>query len=180
MLRKDRIREAQKNVKIYLEEGLLKKMKKPDERIMNLLVKNSDESLKIANMLFERKLSWLWTIVTSYYAMYYIANAVLYKLGYKIGHKISHKITADALILFVRNKLRNVLIDEFEEAQEEAMELAQLKTDELIGDFDLERRKRSKFQYEMTEEIKITKAKTSLERAKTFCFELRKILMEQI
>jgi len=28
--------------------------------------------------------------------MYYIANAVLYKMGYKIGEKISHKITADA------------------------------------------------------------------------------------
>ena len=83
--------------------------------------------------------------------MYYMANAVLYKLGYKVGSKISHKVTADALIVFVRNKLKDVLLEEFEDIQEEALEIAKIKSDELIESFDLERKKRSKFQYEMTE-----------------------------
>ena len=108
--------------------------------------------------------------------MYYMANAVLYKLGYKVGSKISHKVTADALIVFVRNKLKDVLLEEFEDIQEEALEIAKIKSDELIESFDLERKKRSKFQYEMTEVVKLNKAKTSLERAKRFCFELRKLV----
>jgi len=36
--------------------------------------------------------------------------------------------------------------------------------------------KRSVFQYETTEEIKKAKAKTSLERAKRFAFEMEKLL----
>ena len=117
-------------------------------------------------------------IVISYYAMYYMANTVLYNMGYKVGSKISHKVTADALIVFVRNKLSNILVEDFENAQEEALEIARIKSDEIIESFDLERKKRSKFQYEMTEEVKKSKAKTSLERAKRFCFELRKLLGE--
>ncbi len=178
MLSEKRIKEAEKNVKVYLEEGLLRKIDKPDKKILNILLKNSDESLKLANKIFSERSSWLWVIVISYYAMYYIANAVLYKHGYKIGSRISHKVTADALIVFVRNKLKNVLLEEFEEAQEEALEIARLKSNEIIESFDLERRKRSKFQYEMTEEVKMSKAKTSLERAKRFCFELRKLVEE--
>ncbi|HDI02673.1 MAG TPA: HEPN domain-containing protein [Candidatus Aenigmarchaeota archaeon] len=146
--------------------------------MLRVFLKNSEESLKLANKIFSEKSSWLWVIVISYYAMYYIANAVLYKHGYKIGSRISHKVTADALIVFVRNKLKNVLLEEFEEAQEEALEIARLKSNEIIESFDLERRKRSKFQYEMTEEVKMSKAKTSLERAKRFCFELRKLVEE--
>ncbi|BAW31502.1 MAG TPA: hypothetical protein PLO64_07020 [Methanothermobacter sp.] len=60
------------------------------------------------------KISSLWVIVSSYHAMYYIANAVLYKFGYKIGHEISHKVTGDALIVFVRNKLKERFLEDFE------------------------------------------------------------------
>lgn len=178
MLNEKRIKEAENNVRNYLEEGLLKRMEKIDERILNIFIKNSDESLKLANKTFLEKGSWLWVIVISYYAMYYMANAVLYKLGYKVGSKISHKVTADALIVFVRGKLKDVLIEKFENAQEEALELARIKSDEIIASFDFERRKRSRFQYEMIEEVKMNEAKTSLERAKQFCFEMKKLLVE--
>ena len=178
MLSEKRIREAEKNVKDYLEEGMLRKVEKQDRKILEIFLKNSDESLRLANKIFSERYSWLWVIVISYYAMYYMANAVLYKLGYKVGSKISHKVTADALIVFVRNKLKNVLLEEFEEAQEEAFEIARIKSNEIIESFDLERRKRSKFQYEMTEDVKMGKAETSLERAKRFCFELRKLAEE--
>ena len=108
--------------------------------------------------------------------MYYITNAVLYKIGYKIGSKVSHKVTADALIVFVRNKLKKNLLEDYEQAKEEALEIIGRKTDEIIESFDREMEKRSTFQYESTEEIKRTKANTSLERAKRFVFEMKKLL----
>lgn len=108
--------------------------------------------------------------------MYYLANAVLYKIGYKVGGKISHKVTADALVVLVRNKLRKELLEEYEEAQEEAFEIMGKKADEIISHFDKELEKRSTFQYESTEEIKRAKAETSLKRAKEFIFEMKKML----
>jgi uncharacterized protein (UPF0332 family) len=120
-------------------------------------------------------MSSLWVVVTSYYSMYYIANAVLFKLGYKVGDKISHKITSDALIVFVRDKLEKSLLEDYEAAKGEAMELNDL-TDEIIESFDFERRKRSTFQYDMNYVVKRTKAGTSRERAIKFNFELEKLL----
>ncbi|MBU2639349.1 MAG: hypothetical protein KKG75_01435 [Nanoarchaeota archaeon] len=174
MLDEKRIKEAEVNVKSYLEDGLLKKAKDIDFKILEVLKNNSKESLKVANMALKE--SSLWTIVCSYYSMYYIANAVLYKFSYKVGDKISHKVTSDALIVFIRNKLKKKLIEEFEKAKEEALEIAGLRTDSLLQSFDFEREKRSKIQYNMTEKVKKSKAKTSLERAKLFVFEIEKLL----
>jgi uncharacterized protein (UPF0332 family) len=56
------------------------------------------------------------------------------------------------------------------------LDIAGLKADEIIGFFDSERMKRSRFQYGMTENVKSQKAQTSLERAKRFIFELEKLL----
>lgn len=178
MLDKKRTIEAENNVKRYLEEGLLKKTKDYNEDIFNTFKKNSEESLKVAEFLSKNNLSWLWTIVCSYYSMFYISNAVIYKLGYKIGEKIAHKVTSDALIVYVRKKLKESLLKDFETAKEEALELAGIKADELIESFDFERIKRSRFQYEMTEPIKKIKAETSLNRAKKFIFEIEKILLK--
>lgn len=166
MLNEKRIREAENNVKMYLENGLLKKIAVVDNRIVDILVKNSGESLRVAEVLFRNNLSNLWTMVCSYYAMYYISRALLYKLAYKVGEKISHKVTADALIVYVRNKLKDFLLEDYENAREDAMEIAGLKADELIKSFDFERIKRSKFQYSMTHTVMRSKAQTSLERAK--------------
>ncbi len=177
MLNEKRIREAEQNVGSYLSEGLLKKIKEPEKSILDIFKKNSEESLKIADHLSKNNLSWLWVIVCSYYTMYYMANAVLYKLGYKIGHKISHKITADALIVFVRGKLKKKLLEDFEEIKEEALELVGIKVNGLIESFDHERIKRSRFQYEMGAEVRKNKARISLKRAKEFVFEIEKLLM---
>jgi uncharacterized protein (UPF0332 family) len=149
--------------------------KKPDRNIISTLRINSEDSLKVADFLFKENLSPLWVIVTSYYSMYYIANAVLFKLGYKIGSQISHKVTSDALVVFVRDKLAKNLLEDFETAKNEVMDLQNL-TDEIIESFDFERKKRSAFQYDMTTVLKRTKAGTSLERAKKFNFELVKLL----
>jgi len=108
--------------------------------------------------------------------MYYLAKAVLYILKYKVGDKISHKVTADALIVFVRNKLKASLIESYEEAKEEAFEISGQRADEILESFDQERVKRSIFQYSMTEEARKAKAETSLKRAKEFNFEMKKLL----
>jgi len=118
----------------------------------------------------------LWVVVCSYYAMFYVVNAVLYKIGYKVGSKVAHKVTADSLIVYVRNRLKKNMIEDYENAKEEALEIIGSKTDDLISSFDKELDKRSLFQYETTEEIKRAKAKTSLERAKEFVNEMRKLL----
>lgn len=176
MLDDKRIREAESGVKAYLAEGLLRRINKIDANIFSILRKNSEESLKTADLLFNGNHSNLWVIVCSYYAMYYAANAVLYSMGYKVEHKISHKVTADALIVFVRKKLKESFLEEFEAAKDEALDIANIRADELVKSFDDERTKRSKFQYEMTEEIKRGKAGTSMERAKRFVFEMEKLL----
>ena len=176
MLNEKRLKEAESNVKGYLEDGLIWKYKNSRQEILETYQRNYQESLDVAQKLFEQNLSNLWIIVISYYSMYYITNAVLYKIGYKIGSKISHKVTADALIVFVRNKLKKNLLEDYEQAKEEALEIIGRKTDEIIESFDREMEKRSTFQYESTEEIKRTKANTSLERAKRFVFEMKKLL----
>lgn len=176
MLDEKRIKEAQENAKAYLEDNLIWKTKTFKKEILETYTRNYKESLDVANRLYDQNLSNLWVIVISYYSMYYIANAVLYKIGYKIGTKVSHKVTADALIVFVRNKLKKELLEDYEEAKEEALDITGRKTDEIIQSFDQEMEKRSTFQYESTEEIKRAKAKTSLERAKKFVFEMKRLL----
>jgi len=177
MLDKQRIKESETNVKSYLIEGLLKKTAM-DKNIQNILIRNAKESLRVAEEIREKNLSELWVIVCSYYAMFYYANAVLLKFGYKVGDKIVHKVTSDAMIVYVRAKLKESLIEEYEETKEEALNLAGIKADELIESLDNERKKRSIIQYKTIEIDKESKAKTSIQRAKDFTKEMEKLLLE--
>ena len=67
-------------------------------------------------------------------------------------------------------------MEEYEDVKDEALELISYKVDNVITSFDFEKEKRSKFQYQMSEKIKKNKAVTSLERAKSFSFEMKKLL----
>ena len=178
MLTDKRIKEAESNVKSYIEDGLLKKAIM-DKQVINILLRNAKESLRVADEVYKQNLSELWVIVCSYYAMFYTANAVLRKLGYKVGEKIAHKVTADALIVYARQKLKDSLIEDYENTKEEATSLAGLKADSLIESFDFEKNKRSKIQYTTDKIEKKGKAQTSLERAKEFIEEMRKFLTEK-
>lgn len=173
MLSNEQIKKAENNIRSYFSDGLIKKEKLRDI-VFKTYMRNHRESLLLARKLFDEKLSNLWIIVISYYSMFYIANALLYKIGYKIGDKIAHKVTADALIVFVRDKLKNRLIEDYKLAIGEALSLS----DNLLQNYDYEMGKRSMFQYESTEEIKTAKAKTSLDRAEEFAKEIEKILLE--
>lgn len=174
MLDENRIKEAEENVRRYEREGLFSKHVFKAE-IFTVFINNSKESIETAQFLSENDKSDLWVIVTSYYSMFYIANAVLLKLGYKIGDKIPHKVTADMLIVFTRNKLKKSIIEEYEKAQVEV--LAGMKADAILEEFDKERTKRGIFQYETTISEKHSKAKTSLQRAMNFVFEMNKLLL---
>ncbi|MFH1511504.1 MAG: hypothetical protein ABIF10_07470 [Candidatus Woesearchaeota archaeon] len=176
MLDKERIKEAEVNVKSYLQEGLLRKAEKNND-VINILLTNGKESLKVAEEI--QSISDLWVIVCSYYAMFYYANAALLSIGYKVGDKICHKVTADALISFVRQKLKDSLIEEYEETREEALRLAGLKADLLIESFDFERKKRSLIQYKTLDVDKRARAETSLKRGKEFTREMEKMLVER-
>src|SRR3989339_860210 len=165
MLDKKRITEAEKNVKSYLAEGLLKKTTE-NKKLIELFVKDARESLKVADKISKENISELWTIVCSYYSMYYYANAVLLKLSYKVGDKIAHKVTSDALIVYVRKKLKDSLIEEYEETKEEALNLAGIKADSIIESFGFFKKKKKK-----------TKAQTSLNLAKEFAIEMDKLLI---
>ncbi len=79
-------------------------------------------------------------------------------------------------IVFARNKLTKELLEEFEDTKEDALEFMASKTDSLLEFLDFEREKRSRFQYQMDESIKKSKAVTSISRAKQFVFELKKLL----
>jgi uncharacterized protein (UPF0332 family) len=173
MLDARRINEAERNVRDYLQSEMLRKQPFRAE-IMSVLLKNSEDSLEIAQYLSVNRKSDLWIIVTSYYSMFYAANAVLLRIGYKVGDRLPHKVTSDALIVFVRDKLRKRLLEEYEIAQDEA--LAGMKADALMDEFDKERAKRGNLQYQTTPVEKRSKAITSLKRAKSFVFEMQKLL----
>lgn len=175
MIDEKRKKEAQNNFSRYLQEGLLKK--EHNELAMDKYLENADLSLKTASELMQSPLKpYLWVIVTSYYSMFYMTNAVLLSYGYKTQDKIAHKVTSDALIFLVLDKLKKELLENYEAIQKDALEIASVKAETVIESYYLELDKRSRFQYNMLEQTKEAKAQTSLKRATEFVFELKKLL----
>jgi hypothetical protein len=74
------------------------------------------------------------------------------------------------------DKIKKGLLEEYENAKDDALEIASIKSDEIISLYSLELEKRSRFQYNMTESIQEQKANTSLIRARQFMFEMKKLL----
>jgi len=201
MIEKERLEEARRNVKIYTEDGLLKTGDKDAARFVDFFMSNADSSLRTASILQEisddnslKEMlkvssdfeSYLWVIVSAYYSMFYAATALLARQGIRATGQIVHKVTADALIhFFASNEKLAKLLEQYEEAQtvglelvgrEELMKRMQKKADELIISYEGERKKRSKFQYDIGVQAKRGYAQTSLHRAKGFVFEIRKLL----
>jgi uncharacterized protein (UPF0332 family) len=112
--------------------------------------------------------------VSSYYSMFYMACAYLYKLGYKTKHEIVHQVINETLIVQGRHKIKNHLLKAYEVGKDEALSIS----DNYLTEYGFEKVKRSTFQYETTENIKKSKAQTSLERAKEFLTLIENILEE--
>ena len=176
MIDEKRKKEARENFSEYLREGLIKKQKSDDAKEM--YVHNFNTSLKLADKILDDPLKpYLWSVVVSYYAMFYMANAVLLHFGYKTGRKIVHKVTSDALIVLALEKLKKELLEEYENMRDDAMEIASMKSEELLKNYELELDKRSKFQYNMTLKIQEQMARTSVKRAREFILEMEKLMV---
>jgi uncharacterized protein (UPF0332 family) len=201
LIDKERLNEAKRNVKHYVDDGLLKLSDKDAPRFVGFFISSAESSLRTASILqqisdddhlketlkvgvdFE---SYLWVIVSSYYAMFYAVTALLAKQGIRAVGQIVHKVTADALMhFFGSNERLAKLLEQYEEAQvvglelvggEELMKRMRRKADELIVSYEGERKKRSKFQYDIGVQAKRGYAQTSLERAKEFVFEVSKLV----
>ncbi len=203
MIDEKKIQEVKANIPRYLEENLIIK-RTIDQNIIDFYRKNAAMSLKVAEILFilstqenaKEKLllekdfeSNLWVSVCSYYSQFYIANAALAQLGIKIGDKIVHKVTSDCLIFYfiTTGKLAKHYLEEYERSMDNALEVMGVdeekiraslhqKAVDLIQDFDAERDKRGRLQYKTTTSIKENIAKTSLERAKSFLYEMEQVI----
>src|SRR3989344_2362456 len=130
MIDKDRIKEVESNIPKYLEDKLITK-KEENKLLVDFYTKTAKMSLRVAEILFDlsrniktkEKLSieqefecYLWVKVSSYYSMFYIANAALAKKGIKIGDKIVHKVASDCLVFYFikTGKLANHFYEEYE------------------------------------------------------------------
>jgi len=159
-----RIKQAEANFKNYLKEGKIIKVERVNPLVYETYLRNARDSLNVANLLFKENTSSLWVVVSSYYSMFYMACAYLYKLGYKTKHEIVHQVINEALIVQGRHKIKKHLLEAYEMGKEGALSVS----DNYLKNYEFEKGKRSSFQYETTDEIKGSKAKTSLDRAKEF------------
>jgi uncharacterized protein (UPF0332 family) len=142
--------------------------KQPVEHIVSTTYKNNqEESLRLAQIIYETKGSVLWIVVTSYYAMFYAANRALTTQGIKISGQSRHKTTVEALIVFLRKDIRDEFLSEYEDAVAQALDL--------IENFEYERKKRGSIQYQTSPQIKRAQAKTSYQRAIQFCTVMDRI-----
>jgi len=168
-----RLKKASDKFNAYLEEGKIKKISEINPLIFETYLRNARESLNVANQLFNNKSSYLWVIVTSYYSMFYMACAYLYSLGYKAGHEIIHQVVSESLIIQGRDKIKNHFLENYNEERDKALVIADIHLD----NYEMEKMKRASFQYETTEFIKESKARTSLNRAKEFLTLMEEILV---
>ncbi len=148
-----------------------------------LLIEVSDKKELQDNLGYPNFDGYLWVINSSYYSMFYMARALLEHSGIKIKADSStqsiHQLTFQALVYFfyLNKRLEKKLIEDFEEASIEAGEiLGKEKAKKLVEDYESEKEKRARFTYELGQIAIKSKAKTSLERARFFNQELRKIL----
>jgi uncharacterized protein (UPF0332 family) len=170
-----RIKIAEDNFRRYIKEGKIKKVSPLLPIVYQTYLKNARESLNVANKLSQDKTSSLWVVVTSYYSMFYIACAYLYKLGYKAGDDRVHQVINEALISQGRNKINNYLLENYNEEKEKALVIV----DNYLDNYGKEKAKRASFQYETTDKIKEAKADTSLKRAKEFLTLIEEVLNKE-
>jgi uncharacterized protein (UPF0332 family) len=192
MIEDKKIEEAKRNAVKSINAGAIVKTK--ESKYTDFFIKNAKDSLDSAKALFDLSVNekaraaagmpnfngFLWVINSSYYSMFYIARALLESVGVKIKSDESvHYLVFNALIYYFYStgKLERHFIEDFKSAQDESSEiLGKEKAKEIISDYSDEKEKRAKFTYEIGEIAMKSKAETSLNRAKRFNEEIRKIL----
>lgn len=200
MLDNKKLKEIEKNVARMILENDISKDEKHKE-LVEFYTENSLISLNAAKILnavssdanakkcfafieedFE---AYLWVINSSYYSMFYMAGALLAKIGIKIRSEIGiHKKTFEMLVyyFYITKRIAKRYLEDFIAVQEESRELLgqenemQEKAKELIEKYGFEMEKRAKFTYNIGVKAKGNKALTSLKRAIEFCNESLRII----
>lgn len=195
MLDNKEIEIIRNNIRAFLSNNTILKEKKAG-KFVDFFINNAYNSLDSAKLLFDVSTKkdlqktagfpdfngFLWVINASYYSMFYMARALLENEGIKIKTDSAsiHLITFNALVyyFYLTGKIQKGMVEEFKEAGEEASEvLGKEKARALIEDYSYEKVKRGRFTYEMGEIAMQNKAETSLNRAKKFNEEIRKMLI---
>lgn len=192
MLEDKKIEEAKNNAIKSINACIIVKTK--ESKYTDFFIQNARNSLDSAKILFDASTNertksllgvpdfngFLWVINSSYYSMFYMARALLESIGVKIKTEESeHSLTFNALVYYFYStgRLERHFIEDLANAQEESsVTLGREKAKEIISDYSSERDKRAKFTYETGETVMRGKAETSLNRAKKFNEEVRKIL----
>lgn len=121
----------------------------------------------------------MWVINSSYYSMFFMVTALLAKKNKKIGGELGiHKLTYHAFICFFYEKIKQSYILDYEDAigdSEQLLRFSEEKVENLVQDYNFEIRKRKVFTYHMGKKAEISKAKTSVNRAKNFLIEMERI-----
>jgi len=109
--------------------------------------------------------AFMWTIVSSYYSMFYMASALIAIKGIKVGEIDVHRNVRNAFLrLYIENSdLERKLGIDYTECKEMAQDLM------------AERDKRSKYQYDIGMNAMRKDAETSVKCARNFFEKARKI-----
>jgi uncharacterized protein (UPF0332 family) len=193
MLENKEIIEAKANAIKSINNGEIIKTK--DIQYVEFFIENSNNSLHSATALFklssdkqsrmslgfENFNGHLWVINASYYSMFYMVRALLEKIGVKIVSDNSiHFNVFNALVYYFysNGKLDRKFIEDFENAgMESAQILGKEKARKVIEDYSSEKEKRVQFTYKMGQNAMMNKAEISLNRARLFNEELRKLIL---
>jgi len=106
----------------------------------------------------------------SYYAIFYAAKAILYKEGIKTDKPNVHQKTLHAFNKFLvkTGKLDKALLEIYEDIV--------IKAEALLDIFSKEKGKRGEFTYETLPQANEEPAKTSLDNAKLFVSNIKKVI----
>ncbi len=184
-----RLKEVQYRVKQHIKDRII--LSKQECKHVDFFLKNARDSLHSARCLlevstkhdypgYENLNGFLWVVNASYYAMFYLARALLEKGGIKLKGDLSiHAMTFDALVyyFYLTGKLGKELLSSYVAARIDANELlGKHRAETLIQDYFCEKRKRASLTYEVGEHVMENKARTSLKRATQFNRDIRRIL----
>lgn len=183
-----KVEEVENKVTDLCDIGSIKVNHKNVAALIGLMVKKANNNLKFAKValkisdntgakevlgLNEYDSFYDWVIITSYYAMFHIAHALLATKEIKIGKIGVHEATLYALAkYFIINK-------ELEDELFLIYEDAEAKAEELFNSLSDEREKRGQFTYERLPKANRIPAEESIKNASQFVRDIETILKKR-
>jgi len=195
MITEQRILQAERNIQRYIQDEWLFINRTDMDKNARFFMKNAETSLLTAQTLFEisndtaKKQaigqtpdfeSYLWVVVSSYYAMFYAALALMAKHRMKAEGRI-HQVVEDTLIArFLGNQKLSNLLEEYQDTKTNAFQIVGTeeaeygeRAKELVQNYEYTHQHRNEIQYEIGREAKHNLAQTNLKRATNFVAEIR-------